>query len=66
LISTEVNKQISVDTVETVKTMASPTPAHAGAGRRIVTIAGNTFREAVRDRVLYNLVLFVLILTALS
>src|SRR5438128_1609514 len=29
---------------------------------RIVTIAGNAFREAVRDRVLYNLVLFVLLL----
>jgi len=37
---------------------------HTGAWRRIATIAGNTFREAVRDRVLYNLVLFVLILTA--
>ncbi len=53
-----------MDTVETVKTVGSPTPTQAGAGRRIVTIAGNTFREAVRDRVLYNLVLFVLILTA--
>jgi ABC-type transport system involved in multi-copper enzyme maturation permease subunit len=31
--------------------------------RRIGTVARNTFREAVRDRVLYNLVLFVLILT---
>ena len=31
---------------------------------RIGTIAGNAFREAVRDRVLYNLVLFVLLLTA--
>src|SRR5216110_2942051 len=30
---------------------------------RILTIAGNAFREAVRDRVLYNLVLFVLLLT---
>lgn len=30
---------------------------------RVATIARNTFREAVRDRVLYNLVLFVLILT---
>jgi ABC-type transport system involved in multi-copper enzyme maturation permease subunit len=30
---------------------------------RIAAIARNTFREAVRDRVLYNLVLFVLILT---
>src|SRR5258705_960513 len=31
---------------------------------RILAIAHNTFREAVRDRVLYNLVLFVLLLTA--
>lgn len=31
---------------------------------RIGSIALNTFREAVRDRVLYNLVLFVLIITA--
>ncbi|HVF49434.1 MAG TPA: hypothetical protein VNA19_05070, partial [Pyrinomonadaceae bacterium] len=31
--------------------------------RRILTIARNAFREAVRDRVLYNLVLFVLLLT---
>jgi Cu-processing system permease protein len=30
---------------------------------RIAAIAGNAFREAVRDRVLYNLVLFVLLLT---
>ena len=29
----------------------------------ILTIARNTFREAVRDRVLYNLVLFVLLIT---
>jgi len=31
---------------------------------RIISIAKNTFREAVRDRVLYNLVLFVLLLIA--
>jgi ABC-type transport system involved in multi-copper enzyme maturation permease subunit len=40
--------------------------APAGAARsaaRVAAIARNTFREAVRDRVLYNLVLFVLILT---
>src|SRR5688572_5739828 len=30
---------------------------------RVAAIARNTFREAVRDRVLYNLVLFVLLLT---
>ena len=32
--------------------------------KRILAIARNTFREAVRDRVLYNLVFFVLLLTA--
>lgn len=37
---------------------------HVLAGQRIVAIACNAFREAVRDRVLYNLVLFVLLLTA--
>jgi ABC-type transport system involved in multi-copper enzyme maturation permease subunit len=31
--------------------------------QRILAIARNTFREAVRDRVLYNLVLFVLLLS---
>ncbi len=30
----------------------------------VLSIAQNTFREAVRDRVLYNLVLFVLLITA--
>ena len=33
---------------------------------RITAVARNAFREAVRDRVLYNLVLFVLLLTAAS
>jgi ABC-type transport system involved in multi-copper enzyme maturation permease subunit len=31
---------------------------------RILSIAKNAFREAVRDRILYNLVLFVLLITA--
>lgn len=31
---------------------------------RIISIAKNTFREAIRDRILYNLVLFVLLITA--
>ena len=39
---------------------ARPTPS---SRLRIVAIARNTFREAVRDRVLYNLVLFVLLLS---
>ena len=38
--------------------------ARRGTFWRIAAIAGNAFREAVRDRVLYNLVLFVLLLTA--
>jgi ABC-type transport system involved in multi-copper enzyme maturation permease subunit len=39
---------------------ARPVPS---SRRRIMAIARNTFREAVRDRVLYNLVLFVLLLS---
>jgi ABC-type transport system involved in multi-copper enzyme maturation permease subunit len=38
--------------------------AKSGTLWRITAIARNAFREAVRDRVLYNLVLFVLLLTA--
>jgi ABC-type transport system involved in multi-copper enzyme maturation permease subunit len=37
-----------------------------GSARRIGIIAANTFRESIRDRVLYNLVLFVLILVGAS
>jgi ABC-type transport system involved in multi-copper enzyme maturation permease subunit len=36
----------------------------SSAFSRLITIARNTFREAVRDRVLYNLVVFVLLITA--
>jgi ABC-type transport system involved in multi-copper enzyme maturation permease subunit len=38
------------------------TSERSNAWRRIAAIARNAFREAVRDRVLYNLVLFVLLL----
>ena len=34
--------------------------------RRVATIASNTFREAVRDRVLYNLILFALLMAGAS
>jgi hypothetical protein len=33
---------------------------------RIVHIASNTFREAVRDRVLYNLIVFALLMSGAS
>src|SRR3569833_1666669 len=36
----------------------------SGSLPRILTIAKNAFREAVRERVLYNLILFVLLITA--
>jgi ABC-type transport system involved in multi-copper enzyme maturation permease subunit len=39
------------------------TAARTSVRRRVTAIARNAFREAVRDRVLYNLVLFVLLLT---
>lgn len=40
-------------------------PATTGvAWRRVAAIARNAFREAVRDRILYNLVVFVLLLIA--
>src|SRR5436309_15459036 len=38
----------------------------SGSLPRILTIARNAFREAVLDRVLYNLILFVLLITASS
>ena len=44
--------------------MSNQTNKQSNILNRIFTIASNTFREAIRDRVLYNLVLFVLLLTA--
>lgn len=48
---------------ESAGSLETVAPAGATALQRIATIARNAFREAVRDRVLYNLVLFVLLLT---
>jgi Cu-processing system permease protein len=51
----------TTETSEVVRGAADrPMPS---SRHRIVAIARNTFREAVRDRVLYNLVLFVLLLS---
>jgi ABC-type transport system involved in multi-copper enzyme maturation permease subunit len=49
----------------TTQSAASKSVRYGSLGR-ISAIARNAFREAVRDRVLYNLVLFVLLLTAAS
>jgi ABC-type transport system involved in multi-copper enzyme maturation permease subunit len=47
-----------------LSTVALPPQMPRGSSlRRVASIARNAFREAVRDRVLYNLVFFVLLLT---
>lgn len=52
---------------EAVLTESKTTARFASSGLgRMSVIALNTFRESVRDRVLYNLILFVLILVAAS
>jgi ABC-type transport system involved in multi-copper enzyme maturation permease subunit len=56
--------------VQVIRDHATPaatgqvTTRHSSTGQRVAAIARNAFREAVRDRVLYNLVVFVLLLTA--
>src|ERR1700716_2895797 len=55
----------SADSVAAPNPTNSANPANSGvAWRRVVAIARNAFREAVRDRVLYNLVVFALLLIA--
>jgi hypothetical protein len=44
----------------------SPARSKPKMGDKIAAIALNTFKESVRDRVLYNLILFVLILIGAS
>lgn len=53
-----------MDTAEPITQTTFSSAAKPGTFGRISAIALNAFREAVRDRVLYNLVLFVLLLTA--
>ena len=55
-----------MDTTAAITKTKSQTGTRQGKLWRITAIARNAFREAVRDRVLYNLVFFVLLLTAAS
>ena len=57
---------MQVETAATITQSTSRKETRPGSFWRIAAIARNAFREAVRDRVLYNLVLFVLLLTAAS
>lgn len=52
--------------VQTSRIVATTSTINTSAGGRVSAIVLNTFRESVRDRVLYNLILFVLILVGAS
>jgi len=52
--------------IRALESAATRVSAKSSAARRVGAIALNTFRESVRDRVLYNLLLFVLVLVAAS
>jgi ABC-type transport system involved in multi-copper enzyme maturation permease subunit len=57
---------MAANEIVTNQIMTLPSIQKPSGYRRIRTIAVNTFRESVRDRVLYNLILFVLILVGAS
>ena len=57
---------MAIGEVRVLQTVAARVSLKSSAARRIRAIALNTFRESVRDRVLYNLILFVLVLVAAS
>jgi ABC-type transport system involved in multi-copper enzyme maturation permease subunit len=57
------NSSMAGNTAEASKSSNRSKRNGGGSVRRIFALASNAFREAVRDRVLYNLVLFVLLLT---
>lgn len=52
--------------IQTSHVVATTSAIRTTAGGRVRAIVLNTFRESVRDRVLYNLILFVLILVGAS
>jgi ABC-type transport system involved in multi-copper enzyme maturation permease subunit len=62
-LAEETRTTMSEQAAETAAETGSLVPSSSRL-RRVWTIARNAFREAVRDRVLYNLVFFVLLLTA--
>jgi ABC-type transport system involved in multi-copper enzyme maturation permease subunit len=52
--------------IRTVQTMSAVAVQSKSRVNKIAVIALNTFRESIRDRVLYNLILFVLLLVCAS
>jgi Cu-processing system permease protein len=57
---------MAIGEVQVLKSVAAAPVLKSSAIGRIRAIALNTFRESVRDRLLYNLILFALILVAAS
>ncbi len=57
---------MAMSEIKVVEAVAPPVSVKSSGARKIRAIAVNTFRESIRDRVLYNLILFVLILVAAS
>jgi ABC-type transport system involved in multi-copper enzyme maturation permease subunit len=57
---------MALNEVRVLDALAPRVSYRSSSGRRVRAIALNTFRESIRDRVLYNLILFVLILVAAS
>lgn len=62
-LTVEPHARASVEATAEATAATADAPASSSL-RRVASIARNAFREAVRDRVLYNLVLFVILLTA--
>src|ERR1044072_9176095 len=58
--------KMSASEIRTVQTIVGATAHSNQTVSKLRVIALNTFRESVRDRVLYNLILFVLILVGSS
>lgn len=57
---------MAIGEIKVMEAVAAPVSFRSSGARRVRAIALNTFRESIRDRVLYNLILFVLILVAAS
>ena len=65
-VSFEEETTVSIGELQVTEASLARGGYRSGWAQRVRVIALNTFRESVRDRVLYNLILFVLILVAAS
>jgi ABC-type transport system involved in multi-copper enzyme maturation permease subunit len=66
LLKSESERAMALSEVRVLETVTARASFKSNGARRVRAIALNTFRESVRDRVLYNLILFALILVAAS